>query len=404
MSGRVQWEAQVDSNVAKLLSETKELRDQLDGIKKGNYEIKLNIDDKKLEKVISNLDKMLESLGKGTGDFKEFENLSKQLNEIVSEVKELNKAFSGINDSGVSNLLSSIQSIDKSLSSLSEHITNVNKDFGSVGKNASDNVGQINEARKVTEGLTEATKELTNAQKNVGNKSNISSPIKDTFQGDAKVSAESSAPAVKEEAKAMEQVAESAEKASKGKDKFAKANKKVKESADSSSKAVSEEATEFNKIIGKLDGYQKKLDSFKVKPTDGHRYPIYQKNINDLNEYIDKLQTLSQKDINLIKKEDVSEAQTLQKEIDELIFKMSKMSASEKGFDPLGADKALEKINSELKKNSAMSKEAKRQIQGFYDEIRNLYKQNVLLDVKVRVSWISLKRKLSMELLLIWQE
>ena len=175
MAGRVQWEAQVDSNVAKLLSETKELRDQLDGIKKGNYEIKLNIDDKKLEKVISNLDKMLESLGKGTGDFKEFENLSKQLNEIVSEVKELNKAFGGINDSGVSNLLSSIQSIDKSLSSLSEHITNVNKDFGSVGKNASDNVGHINEARKATEGLTEATKELANAQKNVGNKSNISS-------------------------------------------------------------------------------------------------------------------------------------------------------------------------------------------------------------------------------------
>ena len=175
MAGRVQWEAQVDSNVAKLLSETKELRDQLDGIKKGNYEIKLNIDDKKLEKVISNLDKMLESLGRGTGDFKEFENLSKQLNEIVSEVKELNKAFGGINNSGVSNLLSSIQSIDKSLSSLSEHITNVNKDFGSVGKNASDNVGQINEAKKATEGLTEATRELANAQKNVGNKSNISS-------------------------------------------------------------------------------------------------------------------------------------------------------------------------------------------------------------------------------------
>lgn len=173
MAGRVQWEAQVDSNVAKLLSETKELRDQLDGIKKGNYEIKLNIDDKKLEKVISNLDKMLESLGRGTGDFKEFENLSKQLNEIVSEVKELNKAFGGINNSGVSNLLSSIQSIDKSLSSLSEHITNVNKDFGSVGKNASDNVGQINEAKKATEGLTEATRELANAQKNVGNKSNI---------------------------------------------------------------------------------------------------------------------------------------------------------------------------------------------------------------------------------------
>lgn len=371
MAGRVQWEAQVDSNVAKLLSETKELRDQLDGIKKGNYEIKLNIDDKKLEKVISNLDKMLNSLGKGTGDFKEFENLSKQLNEIVSEVKELNKAFGGINGSGVSNLLSSIQSIDKSLSSLSEHITNVNKDFGSVGKNASDNVSQINEAKKATEGLTEATKELANAQKNVGNKSNISSPIKDTFQGEVKASSESSTSAIKDEAKAMEQVAENAEKASKGKDNFAKANKKVKESADSSSKAVSEEASEFNKIIGKLDGYNTKLSNFTVKPADGNRYPIYQKNIDDLTEKINKLQVLSEKDINLINTNDVEDAKALQKQIDELIFKMSKMSASEKGFDPLGADKALEKIHNELQKNSGMSKEAKRQIQSYYDEIRS---------------------------------
>lgn len=267
MAGRVQWEAQVDSNVAKLLSETKELRDQLDGIKKGNYEIKLNIDDKKLEKVISNLDKMLESFGKGTGDFKEFENLSKQLNEIVSEVKELNKAFGGINDSGVSNLLSSIQSIDKSLSSLSEHITNVNKDFGSVGKNASDNVGQINETRKATEGLTEATKELANAQKNVGNKSNISLPIKDTIQGDTEVSemgkvatavdeavqakkdfatanegvqasVDGSKSKLELETELMERLAKSAREAADAKKEFVEANKQVQGSVDDTGKSV----------------------------------------------------------------------------------------------------------------------------------------------------------------------
>ena len=64
MAGRIQWEAQVDSNIAKLLGEAKELRDQLDGIKKEKYGIKLNIDEAKLEKVITNLDKMLESIGK----------------------------------------------------------------------------------------------------------------------------------------------------------------------------------------------------------------------------------------------------------------------------------------------------------------------------------------------------
>lgn len=175
MAGRVQWEAQVDSNIKQLLGDAKQLRDELDGIKKRKYEVKLNIDEKKLENVISNLDKMLASLGKGTGDFKEFENLSKLLNDIVSEVQLLNKAFGGINDKGVSNLLSSINNIDKSLSTLNEHIIATNKDFGNVGNNASKNVDQINEARKATEGLADATKDLKNAQKDVGNKSNISS-------------------------------------------------------------------------------------------------------------------------------------------------------------------------------------------------------------------------------------
>ena len=198
MAGRVQWEAQVDSNIKQLLGEAKQLRDELDGIKKGNYEIKLNIDEKKLDSVISNLDKMLTSLGKGTGDFKEFETLSQQLKDIVSEVQTLNRAFGNINDSGVNELLSSIKNIDKSLSSLSEHIVGVNKDFSGIGKNASDNVGQINEAKKATEGLTEATRELANAQKNTGNKSNISSPIKDVFQGDEEKSIDTLKAKIKE--------------------------------------------------------------------------------------------------------------------------------------------------------------------------------------------------------------
>lgn len=150
--------------------------------------------------------------------------------------------------------------------------------------------------------------------------------------------------------------------------------KGVKASAESIGEAVGE-SLNFESIDKSLDKYNDKLRNFTVKPADGHRYPIYQKNIDDLTEKVSKLQTirdnLSKKDINLISKEDIDEVNTLEKDIDELIFKMSKMSASEKGFDPLGADKALEKINSELKKNSAMSKEAKRQIQGFYDEIRS---------------------------------
>ena len=45
MAGRVQWEAQVDSNIKQLLGEAKQLRDELDGIKKGNYEIHVEEED-----------------------------------------------------------------------------------------------------------------------------------------------------------------------------------------------------------------------------------------------------------------------------------------------------------------------------------------------------------------------
>ena len=373
MAGRVQWEAQVDSNVAKLLSETKELRDQLDGIKKGNYEIKLNIDDKKLEKVISNLDKMLESLGKGTGDFKEFENLSKQLNKIVSEVKELNKVFSGINDSGVSNLLSSIQSIDKSLSSLSEHITNVNKDFGSVGKNASDNVSQINEARKATEGLAEATKELANAQKNVGNKSNISSSIKDTFQGDVKASSESSTPDIKDEAKAMEQVAENAEKASKGKNEFAKANKKVKESATASVNAVNEEKISLSSMQKEIDKYNKNYKDFNRKPTNANRSNNYQSALNNYKNSIEELQKFYNTLDNStpITSEQLSKWKELTTNVDIASDALKSFSAAEKGSTEAGRWKEIDKISKYLDKNTKISKEARQQLQGYLDLLKS---------------------------------
>ena len=75
----------------------------------------------------------------------------------------MNKEFGKINDSGISSLVSSIRNIDNSLTSLREHIVGVNKDFGNIGKNAGNNTSQINEARKATEGLANATNELADA-------------------------------------------------------------------------------------------------------------------------------------------------------------------------------------------------------------------------------------------------
>lgn len=100
MAGRVQWEAQVDSNVAKLLSETKELRNELETINK--KDIKLDIDSKSLNSIVDLFGKMeshLKDLKKvfvDVGDGAEFSPLLKTINNIQSSIKELSASVKNI--------------------------------------------------------------------------------------------------------------------------------------------------------------------------------------------------------------------------------------------------------------------------------------------------------------------
>lgn len=119
MPGKYQYNIELKSNVAKLLTDMKEVQDRLDTVEGREYKIKLNVDEKKLSNVISNLEKMLGYLGKGTGDFKQFENLSKQLSSITTDINNISKAFSVMNDG--SDFANSIKSIDTSLTALSNH-------------------------------------------------------------------------------------------------------------------------------------------------------------------------------------------------------------------------------------------------------------------------------------------
>lgn len=176
MPGTYQYDVEIKSNVAKLLSDMKQVQDRLDTVEGREYTIKLNIDEKKLSNVISNLEKMLDSLGKGTGDFKQFENLSKELSSIVSEVQSLSKAFGKVDDSGAKTLLSSIQNIDKSLSELSQNILNVNKNMSNMGGNTSGAVKQVENITDKSKKAASALEDVAKAQEKVnGQKTNISS-------------------------------------------------------------------------------------------------------------------------------------------------------------------------------------------------------------------------------------
>lgn len=181
MPGTYQYDVEIKSNVAKLLSDMKQVQDRLDTVEGKEYKIKLNVDEKKLSSVISNLEKMLDSIGKGTGDFKQFENLSKELSSIVSEVQSLSKAFGKVDDSGAKTLLSSIQNIDKSLSELSQNILNVNKNMSNMGGNTSGAVKQVENISNAYQDAAKEAEKLADAQSKIGQKTNISSGMKDTF-------------------------------------------------------------------------------------------------------------------------------------------------------------------------------------------------------------------------------
>lgn len=175
MPGTYQYDVEIKSNVAKLLSDMKQVQDRLDTVEGKEYKIKLNVDEKKLSNVIFNLEKMLDSLGKGTGDFKQFENLSKELSSIVSEVQSLSKAFGKVDDSGAKTLLSSIQNIDKSLSELSQNILNVNKNMSNMGGNTSGAVKQVENISNAYQDAAKEAEKLADAQSKIGQKTNISS-------------------------------------------------------------------------------------------------------------------------------------------------------------------------------------------------------------------------------------
>lgn len=191
MPGMYKYSMEIESNVKKLLLDTKELQDKMDTLEGKEYKINLNIDEKKLGNVISNLEKMLDSLGKGTGDFKQFENLSKELSSIVSEVQSLSKAFGKVDDSGTKTLLSSIQNIDKSLSELSQNILNVNKNMSNMGGNTS---GAVKQVENISDAYQNAAKEavkLADAQSKIGQKTNISLGDSSTVSDNTEIKANS---------------------------------------------------------------------------------------------------------------------------------------------------------------------------------------------------------------------
>lgn len=348
MPGTYQYDVEIKSNVAKLLSDMKQVQDRLDTVEGKEYKIKLNVDEKKLSSVISNLEKMLDSLSKGTGDFKQFENLSKELSNIVSEVQSLSKAFGKVDDSGAKTLLSSIQNIDKSLSELSQNILNVNKNMSNMGGNTGGAVKQVENISNAYQDAAKEAEKLADAQSKIGQKTNISS-----------ASTESVTNSIKEENNVLEQNTQ-----------------KVKENTRAKEQNANINLNKYDKRLdsynGKVDKYQATIDRFN---DGGWTSKTYLENVqavkNAVKEYETLLNELKGKDASLVTSDDISNLDEYEKKIKDTIATVTNMSASEKGYNFVSGQKELDKIHKLLNENSKMSTEAKAKIKAYYAEIKS---------------------------------
>ena len=215
MSGMANWKAKIELDIKDLQKQLIDADEKIDKFANEDRKVKLDIDTKTLESAIQKLDKMLDSIGKGTGDFKQFENLSKELSSIVSEVQSLSKAFGKVDDSGTKTLLSSIQNIDKSLSELSQNILNVNKNMGNMGVNTNGAVKQVENISNAYQNAAKEAEKLADAQSKIGQKTNISSGMKDTFPKTSEnlEQVAQSEQKIQQEARAIQSKWEQAEKA-----------------------------------------------------------------------------------------------------------------------------------------------------------------------------------------------
>ena len=361
MSGMANWKAKIELDIKDLQKQLIDADEKIDKFANEDRKVKLDIDTKTLESAIQKLDKMLDSLGKGTGDFKQFENLSKELSSIVSEIQSLSKAFGKVDDSGTKTLLSSIQNIDKSLSELSQNILNVNKNVSNMGGNTSGAVKQVENITNESKKAASALEDVTKAQEKVnGQKTNISSEKKDAFPDkDISASVESATNSIKEENNVLEQNTQ-----------------KVKENT---------QAKEQNANVN-LNGYDKRLDSYqgKINKYDttikrfedgGWSSDTYLKNVQAIRDAVKQYATLldhiKTNQNSIASDEDIQNLDKYEKKIKDTIATVTNMSASEKGYNFVSGQKELDKIHKLLNENSKMSSEAKAKIKAYYKEIES---------------------------------
>lgn len=377
MAGTGEWRYTLKTNIGEILTQMKDLQNRVDKLENGEHNINLNIDTKKLEKVISNLDKMLESIGKGTGDFKQFENLSAQINGAIDDIKKFNKSFGDINDSGVNELLVSVRNIDSSLSSLNKTVSVINDNFKNIGKTAEDNTASIKEETKALEQaakqakVDQAAKDQLAAYKKIHDIKLKIAKAKDPATKQSLV--DQQAVYQKEYEAAVKILTANSELYSIEKQTNQLTKIRLGYEEQIARYKASQKESKLSNLQSSIDKYTKDYDNRKIKPTDENRSAEYDQALVKYKASIDALVEEKKRltDLPMITDAELSKFEALEKTVKTNADALKAFSSAQKGSTELSRAKEIDKINKYLADNTRISEEAKTKLRAMLKELEN---------------------------------
>lgn len=157
---------------------------------------------------------------------------------------------------------------------------------------------------------------------------------------------------------------------------------KVKENADAKKKLADTDKESSNvnlsKYDNRLESYTKKTSGYDATITrfenGGWTSDTYKQRVNAVKEAVaeyERILSSLKNNPDLVTEENLNKLNKQEKLIKDNITAVQNMSAAEKGYSLISAQKELDKINNILKEHSGMSREAKNQIKAYYAEIKS---------------------------------
>lgn len=396
MSGVNKYYIELETNVRQTLADVKSLQDRMDKLEGKEHKLDIGIDTEKLEKVISNLDKMLNSLGKGTGDFKQFEKLSKQLQEAKGNIDGLKKSLGTLNaDKGMKNILTAINSIDSSLITLTTNlkgITSINtdgaekeiKDLASAGDKAADSMERAAQARKKlaetdlsSSGSKSASATDNKSKSNTEYLKNVQTALTETQKRLSELKGKDLTDLEKPFSDISSKVTELNEKLQNGEITLKQYQSAVNSAFSGYDKELSNVTSNIEKMVTKSSNFVGKIDTKKNNVFPSEKYKALVKESNDLLDKMKNIQTEIKNQDGIVSQEQLNQLGQYNKRIEEIYNATKKMTTSEKGSTEGKAIKEIKKIYEALDKNTRMSSEAKAQLHSYINELKTNPSANV---------------------------